>query len=61
MLAEAVILLLKNPSYAYELGRAGYKKVLKQYTWIKVTKKFRDVYSQAILKQNLLENTKKHK
>jgi glycosyltransferase involved in cell wall biosynthesis len=48
MLAEAIIELLKNSSWAKTLGNAGRQKVLSRYTWSKVAQKFREVYVEAI-------------
>lgn len=50
MLAEAIILMLQNPGWARSLGEAGRAKVLSDYTWPKVTKRFRDVYDYALSK-----------
>ena len=47
-LANAIIRLLSHPTYANELAKSGYKKVLSQYTWEKVARKFRKVYLEAI-------------
>jgi glycosyltransferase involved in cell wall biosynthesis len=47
MLAEAIIMLLKNPVWAKALGEVGHKKVLSDYTWTKVAQKFRQVYVNA--------------
>jgi glycosyltransferase involved in cell wall biosynthesis len=48
MLAEAIILLLRNPSWARSLGEAGRAKVLSDYTWLKIARRFRDVYDFAL-------------
>jgi glycosyltransferase involved in cell wall biosynthesis len=47
MLAEAIVLLLKNPDWAQSLGRVGHDKVIRQYTWEQIAKRFRDVYAIA--------------
>jgi glycosyltransferase involved in cell wall biosynthesis len=46
-LAEAVILLIKNPRWARSLGQAGKEKVLARYTWPEVARRFRQVYANA--------------
>lgn len=48
MLAEAIIKLLQNPNLAYQFGQTGKTKVLMNYTWPQVVKKFRKVYLDAI-------------
>jgi glycosyltransferase involved in cell wall biosynthesis len=48
MLAEAIIMLLKNPDWACDLGEAGKRKVLMHYTWPKVASRFREVYCEAL-------------
>ncbi|MFV2045601.1 MAG: glycosyltransferase family 4 protein, partial [Anaerolineales bacterium] len=48
MLAEAIIMLLKNPDWACELGEAGKRKVLMHHTWPKVASRFREVYREAL-------------
>ena len=48
MLAEAIIDLLKNSSWAKTLVHAGREKVLSRYTWSKVAQNFREVYVEAI-------------
>ncbi len=47
-LAEAIILLLKNPDWASTLGEAGRQKVLARYTWPEIARRFRQVYAEAI-------------
>ncbi len=47
-LAEAIILLLKSPSWARALGAAGHAKVMERYTWPLVVERFREVYVQVI-------------
>jgi glycosyltransferase involved in cell wall biosynthesis len=47
MLAEAIIMLLKNPAWAKGLGEVGHKKVLSDYTWTKVAQKIREIYVNA--------------
>lgn len=48
MLAEAILLLLRNPNLAQRFGQAGKRKVLKDYTWPQIVRKFRKVYLDAI-------------
>ena len=50
MLAEAVITLIKNPGWAQVLGQTGKEKVLANYTWPEVARRFRQNYSDAIQK-----------
>lgn len=47
-LAETLIVLLANPNYARELGKAGYQKMINHYTWEKVAARFRKVYSGTL-------------
>jgi glycosyltransferase involved in cell wall biosynthesis len=48
MLAEAIILLLQNPSWARSLGETGRAKVLSRFTWPIIARCFRDVYDYAL-------------
>lgn len=48
MLSEAIALLLRNSSLAHEMGEAGQRKVIAQYTWPKVAARFREIYSNAV-------------
>lgn len=48
MLAEAIILLIKNRRWANSLGQAGNQKVKAQYTWHEISKRFRKVYENVI-------------
>jgi glycosyltransferase involved in cell wall biosynthesis len=43
-LTGALLLLLKNPSWAKSLGEIGKKKVLENYTWSKIASRYRDIY-----------------
>ncbi|GMR11325.1 MAG: glycosyltransferase family 4 protein [Anaerolineae bacterium] len=52
MLAEAIIMLLKNPDWACDLGEAGKRKVLMHFTWPKVASRFREVYQEALRERN---------
>lgn len=47
MLAEAIIMLLKNPAWAQNLGQTGYQKMLTQYNWPESARRFREVYHQV--------------
>ncbi len=47
-LAEALLLLLRNPGYAQRLGEAGYQKVIARYTWPNIARRFRQVYQQVL-------------
>lgn len=53
MLAQAVISLLQNPSWAQALGAAGRKKTLENYTWPVIARRFRQVYAQAVLENEV--------
>lgn len=48
MLAEALLLLLKNPAWAVSLGENGYQKVLHRYNWPAIGRQFREVYSRVL-------------
>lgn len=54
ILAEAILLLLKNPGWARALGQAGHAKVVQRYTWAHVARRFRDVYTLAVQKDELV-------
>ena len=43
-IATAIIDLLNNPIRTLEMGREGYEKVQKDYTWTKLSQKTLDVY-----------------
>jgi glycosyltransferase involved in cell wall biosynthesis len=47
LLAEAILLLLRNPRLACSLGEAGYAKVKARYTWPEVARRFRGTYQEA--------------
>jgi glycosyltransferase involved in cell wall biosynthesis len=47
MLAEAIILLLKKPDLARQMGEAGWKKVVAKHTWSYIGQRFRQVYEIA--------------
>lgn len=53
LLAEAIIMLIRNPAWAQILGQSGKKKVLDRYTWPEVAKRFRQVYADAIQKTSV--------
>jgi hypothetical protein len=42
--------LIKNPGWAQILGQTGKEKVLANYTWPEVARRFRQNYSDAIQK-----------
>jgi glycosyltransferase involved in cell wall biosynthesis len=50
LLAEAILLMLRNPTWARALGLAGREKVLANHTWEKITTRIRKTY------QSVLEN-----
>ncbi|MFQ5435777.1 MAG: glycosyltransferase family 4 protein, partial [Anaerolineae bacterium] len=50
-LVEAILTLLANPQARQEMGRAGYQKVLGNYTWEIVTNRLRQVYVEAIARR----------
>ncbi|RMH77280.1 MAG: glycosyltransferase family 1 protein [Calditrichaeota bacterium] len=47
-LAEAIILLLRNPRLRRNLGDAGYEKVVQRYSWPEIGRRFRAVYSTLV-------------
>jgi len=47
-LAAAILTLLANPAQRAQLGAAGRRKVLQNYTWEAVTRRVRSVYAQVI-------------
>lgn len=47
-LAESLILMLENKSWAQALGANGRRKVQARYTWPEVARRFRGIYEQAI-------------
>ncbi|MEJ2598479.1 MAG: glycosyltransferase family 4 protein [Anaerolineales bacterium] len=48
LLAEAILLLLRNPRLACSLGEAGYAKVKARYTWPEIARRFRQTYLEAV-------------
>ena len=48
MLAEAILALLNNPTWAKQLGQQGYSKVFSRYNWTEIARRFRQVYLQAM-------------
>jgi glycosyltransferase involved in cell wall biosynthesis len=48
-LAETIVSLLDNPERRHALGRAGYERVQKFFTWRRVAERIADVYREAIL------------
>jgi glycosyltransferase involved in cell wall biosynthesis len=47
-LAEAILILLRNPAWATLMGERGYEKVLGYYTWREVARKFRAIYELVV-------------
>jgi glycosyltransferase involved in cell wall biosynthesis len=56
-LTEALLILLRNPDWAKQMGERGYEKTLRQYTWKQVAQRFRDSYSFA-LEQRAVQSRK---
>jgi glycosyltransferase involved in cell wall biosynthesis len=48
MLAEAMIILFKNPGLAQAMGEAGQRKILAENSWPVVSERVRQVYQQAL-------------
>lgn len=48
MLGEAILMLLKNPVWAQNLGQAGYKKVITSFTWPFIADRYRTTYLRAL-------------
>jgi glycosyltransferase involved in cell wall biosynthesis len=48
LLAEAILLLLRNPRLAFSLGEAGYSKVKERYNWPEIARRFRQTYQEAL-------------
>ena len=48
MLGKKIVYLLKNDALREEMGRAGKKKVLKNYTWNGITSKIEVLYKSVI-------------
>jgi glycosyltransferase involved in cell wall biosynthesis len=57
LLAEAILLLLRNPGLARSLGEAGYAKVESRYTWPEIARRFRQTYQEALLVPTLRAGT----
>lgn len=47
-LADAVLSLIQNPDLATRMGQSGKKKVLSNYTWPHVARRFREAYQLTI-------------
>jgi glycosyltransferase involved in cell wall biosynthesis len=47
-LEEAIVALLDNPDKCGELGKAGYERVQKNFTWQKAAERTVDVYREAM-------------
>lgn len=48
MLGKKIVYLLKNDVLREEMGKAGKKKVLKNYTWNGITSKIEELYKRVI-------------
>jgi glycosyltransferase involved in cell wall biosynthesis len=48
MLAEAIAVLLGNPSWARKLGQQGHQKVVSYYNWPELSRRYRQVYRQVL-------------
>jgi glycosyltransferase involved in cell wall biosynthesis len=48
LLAEAIVLLLRNPEWARAMGEAGYSKVVSRFTWSEIARRFRGVYRELV-------------
>lgn len=51
-LAGALITLLTNHRKREQLGQAGQQRILKELTWNKITKQFKDVYQDCVNHKN---------
>jgi glycosyltransferase involved in cell wall biosynthesis len=47
-LAKAILDLLNDPKRAEALGKAGYKRVMEQFTWKNAAEKTVEAYREAI-------------
>jgi glycosyltransferase involved in cell wall biosynthesis len=47
-LAKAMMDVMDHPEYAAQLGRAGYKRVLENFTWKNAAQKTVDIYREVI-------------
>jgi len=47
-LAEKIVHLLKNDSLREEMGKTGKEKVLKKFTWNKISMKIEDIYMKIV-------------
>lgn len=50
MLAEAILVLLKNPNYARQLGENGYQKAIQHYNWPAAGRRFHNIYQDTLEK-----------
>jgi glycosyltransferase involved in cell wall biosynthesis len=50
LLAEAILLLLRQPEWARAMGEAGYRKMASRYTWRQVAERFRAAYLSVLEK-----------
>ncbi|MBN2146107.1 MAG: glycosyltransferase family 4 protein [Anaerolineales bacterium] len=48
LLADALLMLLKNPSWARQLGMQGCQKVRTRYNWPEISRRYRQVYQHTI-------------
>ena len=48
MLGKKIVYLLKNDALREEMGKAGRKKVLKNYTWNGITSKIEVLYKSVV-------------
>ncbi|MCR3921607.1 MAG: glycosyltransferase family 4 protein [Firmicutes bacterium] len=51
-LADQIITLLQNPSYAQKLARRAMQKVEKEYAWQEIAKQTRNIYQQVLSESN---------
>lgn len=50
-LAEKILYLLENPSFAFEMGRLGRKTVEEKFTWQNVTRQVLEIYNKVLTKR----------
>jgi glycosyltransferase involved in cell wall biosynthesis len=48
MLAETIVMLLRNQNWAHSLGEQGRNKVLARYTWPEIVRQFRSIYKKSL-------------
>jgi glycosyltransferase involved in cell wall biosynthesis len=49
-LADAMILMLSNPTWARSLGERGYQKAITKYNWPEVARRFHQIYAASTAK-----------